>query len=302
MSITALIKFTQGSTTAPAGQALVGVTGSGVQISLGGDVADAKRLVVEILDVPSTSALGPVSPVAWAGPPVYAQDSAALTYNFTPDTSGTYYFHIIAYDSEGNKSEDFRAFLIAETSGRFICGFRAPDSALNADFGSGPNTRGWAALMESYLRAVDSGGGGSVPWATYDSGSGDLAFSNTNGQWFVYNAAGQSVYVTATININDGYLESQGLLLDDNGGYGPPTSPPEYGALSVWFDGNNLNLLTGGQSNPIVIGYDQLGFFGVPSVPQQTGGPATAGSSYTSTEQDMINAMYTAMQAYGLLT
>jgi hypothetical protein len=45
-----------------------------------------------------------------------------------------------------------------------------------------------------------------------------------------------------------------------------------------------------------------IGFFAVTPVARQTGGAATAGASYTATEQTMINAMYTALRNYGLLT
>ena len=37
-------------------------------------------------------------------------------------------------------------------------------------------------------------------------------------------------------------------------------------------------------------------------VAQQTGGAATAGATYTATEQGMLNRLYTAMRNYGLLT
>jgi hypothetical protein len=45
-----------------------------------------------------------------------------------------------------------------------------------------------------------------------------------------------------------------------------------------------------------------VGFFGGTPVGQQTGGAATAGGTYGSTEQTMLNALYSAMRAYGLLT
>lgn len=45
-----------------------------------------------------------------------------------------------------------------------------------------------------------------------------------------------------------------------------------------------------------------IGFFGVGSTVQQTGGAAVAGAVYTATEQGMINRMYNALRAYGLLT
>lgn len=63
--------------------------------------------------------------------------------------------------------------------------------------------------------------------------------------------------------------------------------------LSLSFNANNtekMNLANGG-----------ISFFGGAVAPQQTGGAATASASYTSTEQGMINRMYTALRAYGLL-
>lgn len=50
------------------------------------------------------------------------------------------------------------------------------------------------------------------------------------------------------------------------------------------------------------IGTQVIGFFGTTPATQQTGGPATAGVAYTAVERGMINRMYTALQAYGLLT
>jgi len=50
------------------------------------------------------------------------------------------------------------------------------------------------------------------------------------------------------------------------------------------------------------MGGQNFGVFGVAPVSRQTGGVASATGSYTSTEQGMINRMYTALQAYGFLT
>lgn len=46
----------------------------------------------------------------------------------------------------------------------------------------------------------------------------------------------------------------------------------------------------------------KIGFYGATPVVQQTGGSATAGSSYTTNEEGMINRMYTALRALGLLS
>jgi hypothetical protein len=45
-----------------------------------------------------------------------------------------------------------------------------------------------------------------------------------------------------------------------------------------------------------------VGFFGVTAVARQTGGAATAGASYGVNEQTMLNAVYSALRNYGLLT
>lgn len=46
----------------------------------------------------------------------------------------------------------------------------------------------------------------------------------------------------------------------------------------------------------------KIAFFGVTAVVRQTGGAATAGAVYTATEQGMLEAAYSAMRNYGLLT
>lgn len=45
-----------------------------------------------------------------------------------------------------------------------------------------------------------------------------------------------------------------------------------------------------------------IGFFGTTEAPQQTGGAATAGATYTATEQTMLQVVYDALRTYGLLT
>jgi hypothetical protein len=51
-----------------------------------------------------------------------------------------------------------------------------------------------------------------------------------------------------------------------------------------------------------VNGTSRLGFFGAATVTQQVGGAKTAGATYTANEQTMLNAVYTALRNYGLLT
>lgn len=64
------------------------------------------------------------------------------------------------------------------------------------------------------------------------------------------------------------------------------------GAVELWVNGNTR----------LKVDNTGLGFFAVTPVARQTGGSATAGNSYTTTERDMINRMYTALRNYGLLT
>lgn len=45
-----------------------------------------------------------------------------------------------------------------------------------------------------------------------------------------------------------------------------------------------------------------IGFFGATPVSQPTGGGATAGGTWTSTEQDMLNAVWTALRNLGLIS
>lgn len=44
------------------------------------------------------------------------------------------------------------------------------------------------------------------------------------------------------------------------------------------------------------------GFFGATPAPQQTGGASTAGASYGSTEQDMLQKVYSALRTFGFLS
>ncbi len=72
--------------------------------------------------------------------------------------------------------------------------------------------------------------------------------------------------------------------------------------------GENSVSLGGGQApNPNDIGVGSasanLGFFGVACVPQQPGGgTGTAGATYTANEQAMLQAVYSALAKYGLIT
>jgi hypothetical protein len=73
--------------------------------------------------------------------------------------------------------------------------------------------------------------------------------------------------------------------------------PGVYGTDPVGntFTGGICTMLGGGAGGSVA-------FFGVGAVGQQTGGAATAGGTYTAAEQGIINRMYSALRAYGLLS
>lgn len=71
------------------------------------------------------------------------------------------------------------------------------------------------------------------------------------------------------------------------------------GTIAIDWQNRQMNDITG---TGVFNFYNGIAFFNAGPVPQQPGGAATAGPTYGSTEQNMLNALYLAMQAYGLLT
>jgi hypothetical protein len=69
-----------------------------------------------------------------------------------------------------------------------------------------------------------------------------------------------------------------------------------------WADGQNLTFGTATGTQIGTATGQKIGFYGATPVVQQTGGAATAGASYTATEEGMINRMYSALRALGLIS
>ena len=86
------------------------------------------------------------------------------------------------------------------------------------------------------------------------------------------------------------------------------TSPifmPNKNALTSGFGGTNVGdicLITSSTTRLRVNSNGDLGFFGVTPVPRQTLGAATAGGSYGTNEQTMLQNVYTLLRNYGLGT
>jgi hypothetical protein len=148
--VASLIKFAQGASNPPAGQALMGVTGTPVIVSNANDSGVAKW-VFEVIDVPPGSSV-PVGVV---------QSGSTPTWAFTPDLVDGYLIQLTTIDPTGQiMAVDTRAFGVLRPSGRFIPPFTATASALNF----GGQTRGWAVYMEQWLEYLDglAAGAGSL--------------------------------------------------------------------------------------------------------------------------------------------
>ncbi len=93
------------------------------------------------------------------------------------------------------------------------------------------------------------------------------------------------------------------IILDDSAA---PVSSLQVTSTYMAATTPEFEVLDGHAHTLFMTGVNTLGFFvtgGSGSlVGQQTGGAATAGGTYTAAEQGMINRMYTALRAYGLLT
>jgi hypothetical protein len=73
-----------------------------------------------------------------------------------------------------------------------------------------------------------------------------------------------------------------------------------FNVVGSWADNVNITLGTANGTQIGTASNQKLGFFGKTPTIQPTLGAATAGSSYTSNEQAMLNAVYEAVRAVGL--
>lgn len=98
------------------------------------------------------------------------------------------------------------------------------------------------------------------------------------------------------------------ILFPENCGIGLPTATAIDSRLHVECASpssslNALKIVMSDTTSMLRITADKkLAFYNSTPVAKQVGGVLTAGASYTSNEQSMINKMYVALQNYGLLT
>jgi hypothetical protein len=157
----ALIQFTQSSTTDAPGFAVIGtLTDGSVQVSSGTSVdvtdlawtqtagpplVDSNPITINswswtIIDVPPTSTI-PLGTFSVLSTGSFAQ----------PDATGGYLVGLTVTDGVRTFSTA-STFQVPEPSGRYIVPFRAVSTALKF----GGSNRGWAPSMEEYLRYVDT--------------------------------------------------------------------------------------------------------------------------------------------------
>jgi hypothetical protein len=72
--------------------------------------------------------------------------------------------------------------------------------------------------------------------------------------------------------------------------------------LGTWADGTNITLGASAGTQIGTSASQKLGFLGATPALQQTGGAATAGASYTSNEQSMLQKAFNALRTFGLLS
>lgn len=145
MAVMASVKLTQGFSTAPAGESLMGLAGTPVVATNGND-GGIVRWEWEMISVPIGSSVtvglysdGPISQMT-----------------FTPDIFGGYLLRLTVFDLSGNKSTDDRVFGVQETTGRFIPPFGSTNLSLNFS----AQDQGWALYMSQWLKYLDTIAGG----------------------------------------------------------------------------------------------------------------------------------------------
>jgi hypothetical protein len=162
------------------------------------------------------------------------------------------------------------------TSGTVSIGTAANTQTLN--FGTG-----------AAAKTVTMGSTNSTSALTLDAGTGNINIGTSAAARTINIGPTGAAGVLFTINIgtSTGGGTSGSPRTINIGDYGS-------GFSAVNLEADYVNVANNASS--------QLGFFAVTPVVRQTGGAATADLTYSSNERDMINAMYTALRNYGLLT
>ncbi len=138
----ALVQFRQGATTGTAGQAMLGSSGTSVQVQNGASNTGIVIWTFTVVSVPSASAV----------PLGVAQTGSTPTWNFTPDTAGCFIILLTTQDGTGATASDARAFGVLTTLGGsfLIPSFTGDNNSLNF----GGQLTGWDLYMEAWLNLL----------------------------------------------------------------------------------------------------------------------------------------------------
>ncbi len=145
MSAAARIKFSQGATLPPAGEALDGVVAVAVT-AINNDNTDIVSWTWTLEDVPAGSGLV-----------VGSLGNVAAMTPFVPDVTGSYLVKLVTTDNVGLVTADYRAVMVKQTAtyaNRYLPASFARALAETSHNING-QTRGWAIFMEAYLKVID---------------------------------------------------------------------------------------------------------------------------------------------------
>ena len=221
---------------------------------------------------------------------------AALDRNLIQPTNDAYHAAVIKAHSptqtadwqQWRESDDSVAMAVGPQSGY---NFSAPETAftsLRAGIFDPPVTSN--ANQALYVRMSQSAPGGSWICAFECSDAGGNLIAGTAFDLFT---AAQDFYQSDAAS-------AQRIVADLAPAFADNTSAVWRGRISIRvrdFGGIRTGVTIEGTGTAPAIG-----FLGASAVVRQTGGAATAGGTYTSTEQGMIQRAYDAMRSYGLLT
>lgn len=209
------------------------------------------------------------------------QGNSVGTYSFAQGGLANGYASFASYGGIANGLGSF-AGPDGTANGRFSfasCGGVANDE-IDVAFGNGSVATGgnnFAAAGGQALGSESFAAAGGVA-----SGLESVALCEGSG------AGGEGSFSAAGYDANFSTMFASGIGNNQNGGPFVSIGDDAVG-VAIQIDPGTLN------------GPGELGFFGAAPVVQQTGPATAAGAVYTATEQAMLNAIYTALQNYGLI-
>lgn len=177
---------------------------------------------------------------------------------------------------------------------------------------------------DTQLNAPVSGGavyirGANSLRATFDSAANFISSNDVRsvgnviaGSQTAPPVSGRINSVVANLKATNAY--NAGLVLTSNDPSQPfvlvaalqtdPSGVNRYAAIDVDDNGTKRALKLQPFGGPVQIGnsLSLFGIFGATPVGQQTGGAATAGTTWTTTERDMLNRVYAAIRAFGFMS